>query len=138
MEQIIVTGRVERGRIDMSLQDRHPSINGGRNGGALIPEVTAGSPAEKAGLRKGDLVTMADDRPIRTAAQLRNAIGLTRIGQDVKLTVERGGKFSDAVVKIAPAPATSSTSAGTRSTRTDLGVHLLKFFLSGRLRLPIP
>lgn len=117
MEQIITTGRVERGRIGISLQDLHPSLNKGRNEGASVAEVIADSPAEKAGLRKGDVVTMADDRPIRTAAQLRNLVGLTRIGQDLKLTAERGGKLFNVVVKIAPAPPTSNRSASTRNLR---------------------
>lgn len=81
MEQIIVSGRVERGRIGVSLKDLHPSINKGLNQGAVIAEIAADSPAEKAGLRKGDIVTGADDRPIRTAAQLRNTIGLARIAR---------------------------------------------------------
>jgi len=68
MEQIIATGRVERGRIGISLQD----LQKGRNGGAVIADIASESPAEKAGLRKGDIVTMVDDRPVRSAAQLRN------------------------------------------------------------------
>jgi serine protease Do len=55
-------------------------------------------------------VVMADDRPIRTASQLRNKIGLARIGQDVKLTIVRGGQTSSAVVKVAPPVQASSTS----------------------------
>ena len=91
MEQIVAKGRVERGRIGISLKDLHPSINKGLNQGAVIAEIAADSPAEKAGLRKGDIVTGADDRPIRTAAQLRNTIGLARVGEDVKLTLLRNG-----------------------------------------------
>ncbi|MHC2439262.1 serine protease Do [Bradyrhizobium sp. USDA 4451] len=102
MEQIIATGRVERGRIGVALRDLHPSSNGGRTEGAVIAEIAADSPAERAGLRKGDVITMADDRPIRTAAQLRNLIGLARIGQEVKFTLLRGGATGSAVVKVAP------------------------------------
>ena len=90
MEQIVEKGHVERGRIGVSLRDLHPSTNQGHNEGAVIAEIAPDSPAEKAGLRKGDIVIMADDRPIRTAAQLRKKIGLARVGQDVKLTLIRG------------------------------------------------
>lgn len=45
MEQIIATGRVERGRIGVSLKDLHPSISNGRNEGAAIAEIAADSPA---------------------------------------------------------------------------------------------
>jgi serine protease Do len=54
MEQIIATGRVERGRIGISLQE----LQKGRNGGAVIADIASESPAEKAGLRKGDIATM--------------------------------------------------------------------------------
>ncbi|WP_376709013.1 trypsin-like peptidase domain-containing protein [Bradyrhizobium diversitatis] len=112
MEQIIVSGRVERGRIGVSLKDLHPSINKGLNQGAVVAEIAADSPAEKAGLRKGDIVTGADDRPIRTAAQLRNTIGLARIGEDVKLTLLRKGAPLTATVRVAPAAEPSSALAG--------------------------
>lgn len=110
MEQIISTGRVKRGRIGVSVKDLHPSVNRGRNEGAMIAEVAPDSPAEKAGLRRGDIVTMADDRPIRTAAQLRNKVGLARIGQDVKLNIQRGGAPYTVVVQVAPPPESSTAS----------------------------
>jgi serine protease Do len=110
MEQIVAQGHVERGRIGVSLRELQPSTNQGRNEGAVIAEVAPDSPAEKAGLRKDDIVVMADDRPIRTVSQLRNKIGLSRVGQDVKLTIVRGGQTSSAVVKVAPPIQASSTS----------------------------
>ncbi|MCG2672591.1 trypsin-like peptidase domain-containing protein [Bradyrhizobium sp. GCM10023182] len=112
MEQIIANGRVERGRIGISLNDLHPSANKGVIQGAVIAEVAADSPAERAGLRKGDVVTGADDRPIRTAAQLRNTIGLARVGEDVRLSVLRSGVPLTVSVRIAPASESSSALAG--------------------------
>nr|WP_312018209.1 trypsin-like peptidase domain-containing protein [Bradyrhizobium semiaridum] len=87
----------------VSLRDLRRSANPGRNEGALIAEVAPESPADKAGLRKGDIVIMADDRPIRTASQLRNKIGLACVGQDVKITLARGERASSVVVRVAPA-----------------------------------
>ncbi|WFU17163.1 PDZ domain-containing protein [Bradyrhizobium sp. CB3481] len=68
----------------------------------------AGSPAEVAGLRKGDIVLRADDRPIHSAAQLRNRIGLARIGEQVRLTVERSGALQNVIVAVGPASDASS------------------------------
>lgn len=112
MEQIIANGRVERGRIGVSLQDLHPSVHKGLNEGAVIAEIAPGSAAEKAGLRKGDIVTGANERPIRTAAQLRNTIGLARVGEDVKLTLLRNGAPLAVTVRVAPATEPSSALAG--------------------------
>jgi serine protease Do len=103
MEQIVENGRVERGRIGVSLQDMHPASDGGRGDGVRIADITPGSPAETAGLRKGDIIIKADDRPIRSAAQLRNRIGLARIGEQVKLTVDRAGFSQFANVTVGPA-----------------------------------
>lgn len=111
MEQIIANGRVERGRIGVSLKDPHPSVNKGLNQGAVIAEIAPDSPAEKAGLRKGDVVTGANERPIRTAAQLRNTIGLARVGDDVKLTLLRDGAPLAVTVRVAPASEPSSALA---------------------------
>jgi serine protease Do len=103
MEQIIEKGRVERGRIGIALRELNPSADGGRSEGARIADVSPGSPAEMAGLRKGDIVLRADDRPIHSAAQLRNRIGLARIGEQVRLTVERSGAPQNVVVAVGPA-----------------------------------
>jgi len=103
MEQIVEKGRVERGRIGISLRELSPSTDGARSEGARIAEVSPGSPAETAGLRKGDIVLKADDRPIHSAAQLRNRIGLARIGEQVRLTVERSGAAQTVTVAVGAA-----------------------------------
>ena len=45
---------------------------------------------------------MVDDHPVRSAAQLRNTVGLARIGQELKLTVQRNGSLSNVMVRVAP------------------------------------
>ena len=108
MDQIVEYGRVERGRIGISVQEVAPSADGKRSEGAVIAEVSSGSPAETAGLRKGDIVLMADDRPISSATQLRNRIGLARVGERVKLTIERSGNVQNVAVAIAPVRASGN------------------------------
>src|SRR4029078_10307800 len=65
MEQIVQTGRVERGRIGVSVQDLSTNRRSGPRERALIADVATDSPAEKAGLRKGDVVVAANGTPVR-------------------------------------------------------------------------
>jgi serine protease Do len=107
MDEIVQTGRVRRGRIGVSIEDVNISNHIGGNQGALIAEVLPGLPAERAGLRKGDIVVAADGVTIRSAAQLRNKVGLSRIGDRIQLTFERGGGLQNVEVEIAPENATA-------------------------------
>jgi serine protease Do len=110
MEQIVQTGRVQRGRIGVSVQDL-PVEQRGRlaEAGALIAEVANASPAEQAGIQKGDIVVSANGAPVRNAAQLRNKVGLSPVGTTIKLTIERAGTLHELPVKIAE-PSNSRTS----------------------------
>jgi serine protease Do len=110
MEQIVETGQVQRGRIGVSIKDldSNDARTARRWDGAMIAEVSRGSSAEVAGLRKGDIVVAVDGGPIRSAAQLRNRIGFGRVGDRVELTFIRDGSQQTAIVEIAPAPNTSS------------------------------
>jgi serine protease Do len=101
MEQLAQTGRVERGRIGIALEDLEAPAAGSVQG-ARIKEVSPGSPAERAGLRRGDIILKANDIPIRSATQMRNLIGLTRVGQQVRLTIERDRTPESATVDVVP------------------------------------
>jgi serine protease Do len=104
MEQIVQDGYVRRGRIGVSVVDPESLKEGPSRGvanGAVVAEVLPGSPAERAGIRKGDMVVAVDDLPVRSATQLRNHIGLTPVGRTVRLTMERRGT-SPFVVDVKP------------------------------------
>ena len=59
--------------------------------GAVVAQVEPGSSAERAGLRRGDVVVAIDGVPVHSSTQVRNHVGLKRVGQSVALTVERDG-----------------------------------------------
>ena len=73
--------------------------------GALVREVTPGGPADKAGLKDGDLITKVDDRTLDNGVALIAAIRSHRIGDSVTLTVtdERGGNERTVDVTLAEA-----------------------------------
>jgi S1-C subfamily serine protease len=72
--------------------------------GALIVRVTSGSPADKAGLRAGDVVTKIDNKDISTAEDLISAIGSHQIGDQVSIVYYRGSaqRVADATLGEAP------------------------------------
>jgi Do/DeqQ family serine protease len=104
MDQLIRYGEVKRGRIGVTIQDLTPDLaqamNTTRTNGAVIAKVAPDSPAQQAGLKTGDLVIDADGVAVKSGTQLRNLIGLTRIGDEVKLTVDRAGAQKSLDVKV--------------------------------------
>jgi Do/DeqQ family serine protease len=118
LEQIVAHGEVKRGRIGITVKDvtADQSQLGGatQRHGAMLSFVEPGSPAAKAGLLKGDVVTAIDSTPVRSAPHLRNVIGLKRAGTTVQITSERKGASSTTVpVRIEPI-ATASVHNGRR------------------------
>ncbi len=102
--ELIARGKVERGWIGVSVQDlthdlaRTMGIEGAR--GALVTEIHRASPAEKAGLKQGDVVVAYNGKEIRDASQLRNEAASSPIGKEVKVTVLREGKRRDVPLRI--------------------------------------
>ncbi len=105
MHQIIRHGEVRRGRLGIEMADLTPELAKklGVNtlDGAVMAVVQAGSPADKSGLREGDVVTALNGRPIRHAAELRARLGLTAIGEEVDMRINRGGNVRNVRMRIA-------------------------------------
>jgi serine protease Do/serine protease DegQ len=90
-DQIAKYGELRRGRLGIAVRDLTPDAVGklAVHPGSLVMEVDEGSAAERAGLKPGDLITTVDETPVHNASDLRNKIGLLRIGDQVALTVLR-------------------------------------------------
>ena len=95
-DSIIKTGKVERAFLGTELQDLNPQLvkqfNLSTSNGVLVTNVTEGSPAEKAGLKSGDVITQVNDSKISSASQLVAQIASLKIGSDISLTYIRDGK----------------------------------------------
>ena len=95
MELLVEYGEVRRGRLGVAIQDLTPdladSMNLAGDAGAVIAKVEPGSPADSAGLRSGDVVVAVEGRPVRSATDFRNRVGLVRAGTPMQVTVMRGG-----------------------------------------------
>jgi Do/DeqQ family serine protease len=104
MTQLIASGKVDRGRIGIVGQNVTPELAKAFNlkdaHGALVARVVPGSPADKAGLKAEDVVTQANGKAIKDMPELRNLIGLLKVGDKVDLTVLRGGETRKVTVVV--------------------------------------
>jgi len=112
-EQLRVSGRVSRGRIgvqiDQVTKDVAESIGLGKPQGALVRSVEAGSPAEKAGVEAGDIITKFDGKAVEKSSDLPRMVGGTKPGARSALTVFRRGSHKDLMVTIAEIDADKPT-----------------------------
>jgi serine protease Do len=104
-EQLRASGRVSRGRIgvqiDQVTKDVAESIGLGKAQGALVRSVESGSPADKAGVEAGDIITRFDGKSIERASDLPRLVGSTKPGTRSNLTVFRRGGSKDLSITIA-------------------------------------
>ncbi|WP_291516682.1 DegQ family serine endoprotease [Acidovorax sp.] len=104
-DQLKATGRVTRGRIGVQIgqvsRDVAESIGLGKATGALVTGVEPGSPADKAGVEAGDIITRFDGKPIEKVADLPRFVGNTKPGSKATVTVFRRGSSRDLAVTVA-------------------------------------
>ncbi len=103
-EQILTQGRVIRGVIGLTVQPLTREIVEALGlkdtRGVLVNEVAPGSPAERAGLRAGDVLVSFDGTPLADGGQYRNRAALARPGSTVVLGVVREGRRLDIPVRV--------------------------------------
>ena len=93
VEQLVNTGKVERGFLGVRPQELTDELTAsfGTEKGALISEVTEGSPAEKAGIKSGDVILRIEKTEIRDARHLLLTISKIAPGTEVEVQLLRGG-----------------------------------------------
>lgn len=96
-DQLVKYGSVERGELGFAVTGLRADLSKKYNlptgqPGAVITRIDPNSPAEHGGLKVGDLVTSLGPSPIKDAADLRNKLGLMRVGGVADMTVWRNGK----------------------------------------------
>lgn len=107
MPQLIKEGRVTRGWLGVAIQNITPELAKEfglkKPTGALVTEVLGGSPAEKAGLERGDVILEVNNKKIRDTETLRNIIAQSKVGSSIRLKIMRKGKttfFNATVAKL--------------------------------------
>lgn len=103
-DQLIKYGQIRRGQLGVYVQDLTPELARAfgmdQRKGAVIAQVFPGSAAELSGLREGDVVITVNGSRIEDGADLRNAVGLLRVGQVLEMQVLRDGKERSIAARI--------------------------------------
>ncbi|MCC6347111.1 MAG: DegQ family serine endoprotease [Nitrospirales bacterium] len=141
MEALIRHGKVVRGWLGISVQPLTPEIarqfalNGER--GALVNDVMEGSPAQKAGMERGDIVVEYDGKAVNDPAQFRNVAAATPIGKEVAVLLLRNGKPKTLKVTIVELPSTPQQMQSSFADQVK-GIHVQDIPAEVRSSLRIP
>ena len=96
MEDIIYEGKVTRGWLGVQIQDVNEAMRNslglGERKGVLISDVFKDQPADKAGIKRGDVVLSIDGRPVTNSNELRNTVATLSPGKKTPVMIFRGGK----------------------------------------------
>ena len=104
MDQLLKDGKVHRGMLGVNIQpiteDVAKSLQLKDTRGVIVSNVQTGSAAEKAGIKRGDIITAINGEAIEDTNILRNKVAGSQPGADIKVTVLRDGKQEDLTVKL--------------------------------------
>ncbi len=143
IEHLKVHGRVIRGWLGIMIQDITPEISEAlginRDKGGLVSEVKEGSPAGKAGLRRGDVIVSVESEKIPDAATLTRKLALTKPGVDTKFVVFRDGKEKTFTIKLIEHPENKKITESVDKLKTEekLGIEVSEITQQLRNRFKI-
>jgi serine protease Do len=130
-KELMAHGKVERGWLGVTIRNLTPdlakSLHLETMKGALVVDLVKGGPADKAGMKKNDLVIAYNGQEIQDSALLRNRVAETPIGQEARVTILRGGKKAELTVKI-----------GSQKEATGILAAEVKERLGAEVRSPSP
>jgi S1-C subfamily serine protease len=115
-DQLLKFGTVKRGVLGINIYTLTPDIARSlgltKVRGALVSEVVGGSAAEKAGMHTGDVITAVNGQNVKSNAELRNVIGLLRVGDKVDIGIVRDGnpQHVTAIIAAIPSPPPAAAS----------------------------
>ncbi|MFQ5715202.1 MAG: DegQ family serine endoprotease [Candidatus Scalinduaceae bacterium] len=125
-DQLVKSGSVTRGYLGIMIQDLTPELKKSfglkDQKGILISQVTEGSPAEKAGLKQGDVIIEFDGKPTEKIVPFRNHISLISPGTKKEITVLREGKRKNLTIAIGKLTNDKLIAGGFPSQMGDLGI----------------
>jgi serine protease Do len=146
MDSLVKNGRVDRGLLGVMIQNLTPDLAKAfkldRTTGALVGDVSPGSPAEKAGLKGGDVITQFNGQPILDASQLKLRVAESAPGSTAQLGISRSGENKTFDVTLGSAPdnkvAKADGNSGAVRKEALAGVGVADLDQSTRAELNIP
>ncbi len=145
MEKLVHDGKVTRGYVGLMIQDLTGALAREfklkDNHGALVGDVVPKGPADKAGLKTGDVVLEFAGKPVRDSRQFRLQVARTSPGQQVPLKVLRDGETKTFELKIQELPGGQSVAKSDRSAPDEgtlNGVEVSNISPEARQRFNIP
>ncbi|MEJ2721076.1 MAG: Do family serine endopeptidase [bacterium] len=127
--QLIEKGRVQYGFMGIRLQELNKTLAQGLDldleGGILVTEVLPDTPAERAGLKKNDVIVEYNKKPVRDDQRFRLMVGNTEVGTEVPLVIVREGKKKDVSITLTERPADELVAAAPPAARESwLGLQV--------------
>ncbi len=124
MSELIKEGKVTRGWLGVTIQDVTPELAGEfglkESAGALITDIFRESPADKAGMKRGDIIIEMDGKTIKNVVSLRNMIAQSKVGSKLKLKVIRDGRSIPFEAAIVEFPSDTSEIASPQHPEEDI------------------
>ena len=131
MDQLMKTGKVRRGMLGVTIQsvdaDLAQSLNLPSAQGAIVTSVNNGGPADKAGLKRGDVITAVNKVSVTDNNKLRNIVASLPPGSDVEVTALRNGRDQNFRVALAELPDKAEPASDEESTNNPGAAGTGKF-----------
>jgi serine protease Do len=112
MDQVLKNGHVTRAYLGIYPQDVTPAMAkafGKKDSqGIVVGDVSVNSPAQKAGIQRGDIILQINDKPVSDSNQLRMSVSMMQPGTELQLKILRNGTERDETVKLAEMPTESA------------------------------
>jgi serine protease Do len=127
--QLVTTGEVTRGYLGVSIQSVTPELAQAmkleERQGALVSDIMPGSPAAKAGIRQGDVITGFNGTTVKDSHDLPAVVAKTPVGEEVTMTLRRDGNTHKVPVTVGKLPSEKASSEeSSQAAPSQWGVQL--------------
>ena len=128
IDQLKDSGEVSRGYLGVGIQNLTPELAEyygiEEQEGVLVTNTSEGYPAEKAGIKEGDIIVAVDDKRVTTSRELSRTVAEAGVGNKIKITLLRDGREKKIGVKLAKWPDSETMIARGEARSDDLGLKV--------------